>query len=253
MTVIISKDPRKIYQSIAGLGLSEEELRRADELDLLVKTTIEALINDLKNNGMMPENQGEGSLGCYWKLGKVLRKITEHDELFKLIELPLLWLNAKMYIPQVLLYKDRGPHREHLWYCYRLASYSIDTANKMNWSEWVTIFDSAGINQEQRFDTWFETKLSGRNEKIKRSEIRHFVPLVNAMLKDIEISELSNTELSACYEACWCLMQNLGNDNNENNRFKTAKAVVKKVALFESLINGTIDAKEYANKITVNL
>lgn len=251
MTVIISRDPRKIYQSIAGLGLSEEELRKADELDLLVRNTIEVLVNDLKNNGLMPESQGGGSLGCYWRLGKALRNITEHDEIFSLIELPLLWLNVKMYIPQVLLYKDRGPYREHLWYCYRLASYSIDTANRMNWGEWVTIFDSAGINQEQRFDTWFETKLSGRKEKIKRLEIRNFVPLVNAMLKDIEISELSSTELSACYEACWCIMQNLGNDKNGIKRSKTGTAVIKKVALFENLINGTIDAKEYADEITV--
>ena len=123
----------------------------------------------------------------------------------------------------------------------------------MNWSEWVTIFDSAGINQEQRFDSWFEIKLNGRKEMIKRSEIRNFVPLVNAMLKNIEISELTNTELSACYEACWCLMKNLDTEKIEGNRSQITKAVIERIALFESLIKGTIDASEYANTITAIL
>ena len=206
MTVLIKKIP-KAYQSLGGSGSTEEDRKKADRLDELLEGRIQALLKDLEEQELMPRQAGKGSILTYWMLGRTLREVAVHRELFDEAELPLLWQNAKLYIPEKLLYRKRGPYREHLWYCYRLGSYPKGIAERMNWGEWVTIFDSMGINQEPRFDDWFVSKLSKEQTRISREQIRIFAPSVNTMLGNVDIQELSDSELTNCYEACWSIMK----------------------------------------------
>ena len=123
MAVLVAKHPQRRYQSIGSLGISTQEQEQADRLDKNLEKSIKDLEKYLANKGLIPDKKSKGSLEAYWELGRCLNSIVDSDDFENIAELPLLWRNAKMYIPEELLYKERGPYREHLWYCFRLGGY----------------------------------------------------------------------------------------------------------------------------------
>jgi len=257
VTVLISKEPKRLYQSLGSLGSTEQDRSRADKLDEALEQRIKRLLNDLKRKELTPEKVGKGSTETYWEMGRALRDVADKEKLLDKAELPLFWQNAKIYIPGELLYRDRGPYREHLWYCYRLGGYPKELADKMSWGEWATIFDSTGINQEIRFDGWFKSKLSEQQEHIGRSWIRTFAPCVNAMLGNIYTPDLSETELFSCYEAAWrivaeahILREKKGNKAaNLVERRELQLSIKSNMGLLGSVMDGTLLPGEYARKI----
>lgn len=253
MTVLVSKYPNRIYQSLGGLVTTQQDRGRADRLDRMLEQRIKRLIADLKRKRLLPQKAGEGSTATYWEVGKALREVAAHKELFDEAELPLLWQNAKMYIPTELRYRDRGPYREHLWYCYRLASYPGELASKMSWGEWVTIFDSTGINQELRFDEWFNTKLSHQPERIGRRWIRIFAPCVNTMLGNIYTPDLTDKELFSCYEAAWQVVGKVhtasGKKSVNTGRRELQTSIKNNIALLGKVMEGSLPPGEYSHRI----
>jgi hypothetical protein len=254
MTVLVSKDPRR-YQSIGLLGSSEDERRIADELDELLKVKIEEVAQYLKENELFPEDQSKANVITYWTLGSTLREVVTESGLLKPAELPLFWNNVKIYLPEELLYKDRGPYREHLWYCYRLSSYGKELIEKMNWGEWVTIFDSTAVNQECRFDIWFNQKLVSLTEKIKREQIRIFIPLLNIMLKNIDVQELNDEELINCYDGAWGLMTEVHQykeGREKVDRQKLQNAISNNLILVDKLMGNSIAKEDFVLRILEN-
>ena len=257
MTVLVSKEPKRIYQSLGSLGSTQEDRRRADKLDQVLEQRISRLLKDLKRKGLTPEKAGKGSAATYWEVGRALHDVADNRKLLDKAELPLFWQNAKMYIPAELRYRERGPYREHLWYCYRLGSYPKELADKMSWGEWVTIFDSTGINQELRFDVWFKAKLSEQQEHVGRNWIRMFAPCVNAMLGNIYTHDLSESELVFCYEAAWQVIREAHTlqhkrDNKGSylvGRRELQASIKCNLALLGGVMEGTLSAAEYTRKI----
>ena len=257
MAVLVAKEPKRIYQSLGSLGSTKEERRRADKLDRLLERRIKSLIKDLRKKRLSPKKAGRGSTKTYWEVGKALRDVADDPVLLDKAELPLFWQNAKMYVPEVLRYRDRGPYREHLWYCYRLASYPPELANKMSWGEWVTIFDSTGINQEARFDGWFKAKLSQLQEQLGRAWIRLFAPCVNSMLGNIYTADLTETELFSCYEAAWQIVGEAHRlkETQENltiGRKEIQASIKSSMQLLGPVMEGTLSAHEYSSKIVAD-
>lgn len=251
MAVIVEKSPQVRYRAMGG-SLMPEDTERAQRLDKLLEKRLRQLKADLESKHLMPRSQGKGSLQTYWMVGQALREVAKHEELLVSAELPLLWVAAKqMYLPKELLYEDRGPYREHLYYCYRLSAYPLPLAKKMNWGEWVTIFDSAGINQEPRFDKWFQAKLKGEGSGISREQIRTFVPCLNKMLKDISIEDLEDDELFNCYEASWSLMQlwlekTDGSPSHGADRLELQSAIEAMMPNLDDVMTGKQTPAEYA-------
>jgi hypothetical protein len=215
---------------------------------------MEKLVKELADGELMPEAKGKGSLLTYWTLGRALRDVTAHTELFREAELPLLWRAAnEMYVPDKLKYAERGPYREHLWYCYRLASYLKKLAEKMYWGEWVTIFDSSSINQEPRFDIWFQEKLRSVKERVSREQIRIFVPCVNKMLSDIYIADLTQDELFNCYEASWQIMEQWLVKSKAKNyrvgRNELQDAIEAALGKLDSVMSGEMCPTNYAAEV----
>ena len=251
MAALVRKQPQRLYQTIGGVGLSEADREQADRLDKRVECKMKQLEEKLAAENLMPRERGKGSLLAYWKLGKALREVTQSDDFPDLAELPLLWQNAKMYIPDPLLYKERGPHREHLWYCYRLAQHSKGLVKRMKWGEWVTIFDSIGINQEQRFDEWFGEKLSLLVEAPERQMIRRFAPCVNSMMGNIELSALTTEELFNCYEAAWevALFWHSRTDADTPKRTEVQRAIGECLVRLDDVMQGELSPQEFAAEV----
>jgi hypothetical protein len=251
MAVLVRKEPEKRYQKLGMEGTTQSEREQADRLDQRLEKRIKKLVEVLNKNGLMPKKQGKGKLLTYREVGVALRDVVESNDFPHKAELPLLWRNAKMYIPAELLYKERGPYREHLWYCYRLAGYPKELALKMKWGEWVTIFDSAGVNQEPRFDAWFQDTLSEQNAPIERSRIRMFAPCVNVLLGDIDVSGLSDSELRNCYEAAWQIATRWHKEretkpNYADGRQEVQKHIADNLALLDDVMDGTLSPHEFA-------
>lgn len=254
MAVLVKKIPERRYQKIGPVGITQPEREQADRLNDLIENKIAEVINELKEKKLMPEEKGKGSLETYWVLGNMLYSVAHSKDFPILAELPLLWQNTKLYLPESLLYTNRGPYREHLWYCYRLGSYPKQIAKKMKWGEWVTIFDSTGINQEHRFDEWFQQKLNLLKFEIERDHVRMFAPCVNCILKSIDIPALSKKELFNCYEAAWVIAINwynhkLKDETYLDGREKIQKTIEENFVLLDQVMDGRINAQLFASKI----
>lgn len=210
MTVIVKYDDKgnPQYRSVKGIGTSESERQKARQLDNLLKTEMEKLHRRLRKK-MVLRKASNGNVEFYWELGGVLRKIFFESGLIDPLEKHLYWINAALYVPENLKAKDRGPNRLHLEYCFRLAGYPKEKATKMKWGEWVYLFDSPGINREQRFDGWFESKMKKEAAKLTRNHIRLFAQSINKLLGNTETHDLSDLQLSRCYESGWAISKNL--------------------------------------------
>ncbi len=124
----------------------------------------------------------------------------------------------------------------------------------MSWGEWVTIFDSTGINQELRFDGWFKTKLSQSQERLSRSWIRQCAPCVNSILGNIYTHDLTDTELFSCYEAAWQIVRKTHERKEKQGSLmigrKEIQASVKSnLRLLGAVMEGTLSAHKYSSKI----
>jgi hypothetical protein len=254
MAVLVAKTPQKRYQILGGTGLSEADVKQADRLDSHLEAHIRDLVDRLKERGLMPSEKGKGSLLAYWELGRALVEVVQSKDFPNIAELPLLWRNAKLYVPDVLLYEDRGPYREHLWYCYRLGGYPKAVIKKMRWGEWVTLFDSNGINQEARFDIWFKEKLSALPSTLDREWIRMFAPCVNKMLGNIDTHDLSDVELFNCFEAAWQVTAAWRAKKAEVPGFKAGRKEIQKaiddnLALLDQVMEGMLTPGAFAEVI----
>jgi len=254
MAVLVAKTPQKRYQIIGGIGLSQPDREQADRLDRQIEIRIGELIQSLTQQGFMPAEKGRGSLRAYWELGSALRAVSDSADFPHKAELPLLWRNAKLYIPEELLYQDRGPYREHLWYCYRLGGYTESLVSKMKWGEWVTLFDSNGINQEPRFDVWFQQKLSSIASQLDREFIRMFAPCVNEMLGNIDSCDLTASELHNCYESAWQITAAWYSLKERNSdypvgRKEIQRAISDNLGMLDQIMEGQIATEQYAEVI----
>ena len=254
MAILVSKKNGRRYQIVGGIGLSQADREQADRLDAQLEKKIAELIDDLSKRGLMPSEKGGGSLQAYWELGRILRIVADGRDFPHQAELPLLWQNAKIYLPESLLYANRGPYREHLWYCYRLGGYPETLVGKMNWGEWVTVFDSSGINQEPRFDAWFQRKLGRIEFKLERDWIRMFTSCINEMLGNIDSGDLKDQELFNCYECAWEIAARWwaakkGAASYTPDRKGIQKVIADNLGMLDQIMEGKVTPREYAEYI----
>jgi hypothetical protein len=258
MAILVSKKNGRRYQIVGGIGLSQADREQADRLDAQLEKKIADLIDALSKRGLMPSEKGGGSLQAYWELGRILRIVADSRDFPHKAELPLLWQNAKIYLPESLLYANRGPYREHLWYCYRLGGYPETLVGKMNWGEWVTVFDSSGINQEPRFDGWFQRKLDRIESKLERDWIRMFTSCINEMLGNIDSGDLKDQELFNCYECAWEITgkwwaEKRGISGYTISRKEIHKAISDNLGMLDQVMEAKVTPKEFAEYIIETL
>lgn len=251
MTVIIKYDQegRPQYRSAKGIGSTDAERTKAKQLDALLKKDLASLKQRLTKSGLLKKDT-KGNVELYWELGYLLRKVFFDSQLIDGSEKHLYWLNVRLYVPEELLTKDRGPNRLHLEYCFRLAAFPKDKAMRMKWGEWVYLFDRSGINREQRFDSWLEEKMQNEPDKFSRDDIRILAQSINGLLGNKETRDLSDEQLRRCYEAAWLIKENFVKKTKilPNDRLKEALkiGIEKNYKNFGEIINGTQEAATFA-------
>ena len=259
MAVVVNYDENgnPITRSLSGVGVSDSEREKAYKLDQLLQEEFLKLINELKLSKKMPKTSGKGKVEAYWELGNVLRRVFFESGLIEPVEKPLYWLNVELHIPKELLSKNRGANRIHVEYCFRLAGYPKAISLDRKWSEWSYLFDSSTINKESRFDKWDEYKIENEPEYAKRENIRLFALCINSILKDIETKDLTNAELTRCYDGAWSLSLKLLNISTiiNSKEFKNLikEKILEKQFLIGELMDGIIEINQFSNEIVNEL
>ncbi len=252
MTVIIKYDENGSpqYRSAKGIGTTEDERLQARQLDALLKKSI----NDFKKRVLKGEKKGKADVSLYWDLGDVLRKIFYKSGLIDHSEKSLYWFNAQIYVPNELMAKDRGPNRLHLAYCFRLAGFPKSKVERMKWGEWVYLFDSPGINREQRFDKWLDKKFQGEKNKFTRDDIRFFAQTVNQFLGNTETNDLTDEQLARCYDTAWLVKEKLmaSKDKISKKSIKDALklSIKKNYTKLGAVIDGSKSPEDFSNLVT---
>jgi hypothetical protein len=256
MAVIVKivENGKFLFSSVKGLGISENDQKRAIQLNELIIQEMAKLVAKLKRLRIKVDIKTRNKIEAYWEFGSILRKIFFESGLVDPTERKLVWLNVRMHAPSGLLAKDRGPNRIHIDYCFRLANYPKSLALKREWSEWLYLFDSPFINNEERFDEWDKTKIEADAAYVNRENTRLFIKCLNAILKDIETKDLNDEELFRCYEGAWKISKKLINDfgSTDSNEFKLKikSTLSGKSNYVGQLIEGIMNPEEFANKMT---
>lgn len=244
MTVVVKYDQegKPQYRSAKGVGSTEFERTRARQLDGLLKKEFSSLKKHLSKTGLLKKN-AKGNVDLYWELGSVLRNVFFKSELIDTSEKHLYWLNARLYVPEELMAKDRGPNRIHLEYCFRLAGFPKDKAMRMKWGEWVYLFDSPGINREQRFDKWLEEKMQNNPNKFSRDDIRILAQSINKLLGKIETKDLSDIQLMRCYNSAWSVKEIFITKTSELQNDPLKEILKRGIAKWYTKLGDVIDGK----------
>ncbi len=257
MVVVVSKtaEGARSYRISPGADLLDDELARkkADKLDVITEKTITALVKRLNKKNLPVTNSSKNNLKIYWELGKTLSSIADNNELLNPIERPVFWLNAKMYIPESLLKVDRSANRVHLEFCYRLGKLPFDKVKKLNWGEWLTLFERTSIKSEIRFDKWFEGILNKSTQKIDRYVIRTFVKILNTLIGNIDTQLMNNRELFNCYDAAWEIWElankRLGNLNDLSIMKNILLSIKGNYSKLSEVMDSELSPENYAELI----
>jgi hypothetical protein len=194
-----------IRSSVAAPG--PQLFEEAERLDRTLRDEIRDLEASLVDRGLLAElpnepaaRAGRGGVALWHSLGVGLRDIAERHLLTGLRERRWLWeaIEKRHASPRVLR-AGRGRNRNHFEYCFRLSRFPIGLATQLQWSEWVYFFDSRTVREEQRIDEWLVQRLRGPG-RITRAQFRRFSEALNARLRTLDTSVLSNSELFRIYD-----------------------------------------------------
>ena len=255
MAVIVGKDERGnyIFSSSKGAGTSDEERRKATELNNLVIRSVTESYGRMSKLGIVLEKNARNKVEAYWEFGATLGNLFLNSGLVDNTEKKLFWMNVEMNTREELLAKNRGPNRIHVAYCFRLAGYPKELALKREWSEWVFLFDSPTVNSEDRFDRWDASQLKTDSSYPSRENTRSFIRCLNSVLKNVETRELSDEELFRCYEGSNRLSRALVSFSSirqsENLSIEAKNRVHDNRRFVSELMDGRIDPDDFARKI----
>jgi hypothetical protein len=195
------------YRSAGGPGASEAERQKAQELDELLKARLAQLYSRLVAQKKLSKD-GKGDVEVYWAFGAEIRNIFEGSGLVNPRERAYFHMAVRLHAHKSFLGKDRSPSRGHVAYCFRLGGFPQQRALALNWGEWVTLFDSAGINAEARFDHWLQHQM-GEGGSLTRQKVRLLASCINSMLGKVETRDLSDDELYRAFDGAWRLSERL--------------------------------------------
>lgn len=241
MAVVVNQSERgdKIYRSANGVDISIEEKDNADLLDQSIVSAFESLMNELVSKSYFEKRE---KVKIYWQLGRLTNSLLSKATLPK-SEVSYFFQNLKLRLPKNLEAKDRGPNREHIKYCHRLGTYDESTVATLKWSEWVYLFDGSHINNETRFDKWFNKVLREDSSFFDRTNVRLMGKLLKIFFDRLETSDLSDVELERCYCEAKVLCGHLKSDSTED--IKTSlKNLKSNRILLAKIIDGRITGQE---------
>lgn len=179
----------------------------AEELDTYLQKRISSLERHLASAGLLQApgqgKTGRGGVKLWYAVGKSLSHIVEERDIRGARYRRWLWeAITNLHASDAIKRAERGRTRMHFEYCYRLARFPEEVAERMNWGEWVYFFDSLTVRGEARADDWLRRTITSQPEMDRRT-FRRFAEALNRVVRKKDTSVLSNEELSALYQSVW--------------------------------------------------
>lgn len=205
MAVIIKKENGKtVYNK---LNVTEEERERAQELDQELAKIGPSIEEKWIKQRILKNNKRKIDIKIAYEIGKELAKIVDNKDLVLLNERKWVWKAIrgiyfkKSFIGQRQNRKD-GFARDDLEYLYKISKYSFQFVKNISWAGWKRLFDSASIQQDERFGKWFQKK-SENHGLIKKGFINRFTKILYSLIKNKDTSVLKEDEIFNIYEYAW--------------------------------------------------
>lgn len=146
---------------------------------------------------------GPGKVILWHALGTELAKMCKKVQIVGRRERRWLWEAIEnLYASDRIKRASRGKTRNHFEYCYRLAQFPKNIAERINWSEWVYFFDSRTVREESRADKWLLIKAK-KTRNIDRRFFRRFTENLNRRIKKLDTSVLKEAEIFQLYDSVW--------------------------------------------------
>lgn len=199
MAIILIKNGQKIYKSQTGI-VTDEEKKRANELDATLKKEISNLENQWINSGVLTKTGiKKDSLKIWYDMGTLLNNIIDKYNIRGSEEETYFWQTIYSYVstkvqklPPPQKYKEKN--RNHFRLCAKMAEWSWEDVRGVgNWSVWRDLFDNSKLMEDERVFKWVVNAL--RSLKLGHKEYRPFIHATRKRLKKIDTSILNNDEL----------------------------------------------------------
>lgn len=195
---------------------TQDDIKRAKELDKFLELKMMEIQEELQNLGLLDSRLG--NLARWHALGKRVAGFVDNPD----IVLPedraqdrYIWEAISQHAPDELhpgkkasQSKNVGSERNHFRLCYLVAAIQDDfnqAEEQGNWREWVELLESKTILQDERILNWVRMKLIN-NPQIK---LRPLVRVLRSWLKDMYTIILSDEELEGYLEEAWNEMREI--------------------------------------------
>jgi hypothetical protein len=179
----------------------------AEDLDTYLHKEIAELEHHLATAGLLRTagrgKAARGGVKIWHAVGTTLHHIVQERDIRGARYRRWLWdAITNLHASDAIKRAERGRTRMHFEYCYRLAQFPIEVAERMNWGEWVYFFDSLTVRGEARADEWLRGTITSQRE-VDRRTFRRFAEALNRVVRKKDTSVLSDDELSALYQSVW--------------------------------------------------
>lgn len=174
----------KVYKTAQGKLVTDNEKRRAEQLDAILTERMKKIEQEMKDNGLLALKGKRGKVHKLWyEVGKRLDFIMDtsivtaedrefvwralYDHLGKLAPGPL---SERV---------KRDPETSHFSYCYKLSRFPWQFVNMAgDWTSWSEFFDRKETKNDSRIIEWLGNKARKNNVSSRQNWLR---PLTKAI------------------------------------------------------------------------
>lgn len=208
MAILINKKGISTYVSSTGL-VTDEEKKKADDLDKELKNGIELLEKSLVARGLVTkEGVKKNALRVWFEFGVLLDKIGKKYKIFGTTDEPYYWQAIYSYVSH-LIQKKTPPLkyqdllRNHFKQCSIIAQMKWSIVRQVgSWAEWRDILDNKVLLYDSRvFDWLIKTIIKSRSG---HKEMRPFLHKTRQQLNRLDTKVLTDKELKKLLKTFTC-------------------------------------------------
>lgn len=212
----ISGEEREVKVYRTDGMLTQEKKDQAEELDKLIESRMEELIDELENSGLIEKVGGKDTLELWYRVGEHMDFVNESN-LINSGDRDYVWralydhagpLHQNDKIPERV---KRSPKTSYFYYCFLLAKFDWETVSAGGtWTTWVEIFDSRPIRQDERIIDWLVESIEDHNGPIQEWA-RELNKAIRREFGDKDTSVFEDDELKAELDRIFEEVHGIGN------------------------------------------
>lgn len=178
----------QVYKAKPGKLITDEEKRRAEELDQFLSKKMNEIEKEMKDNGLLALKGKRGKVHKLWhEVGKQLEFVMDTSRVAA-EDREYVWRaiydHAGKLSPGLITKRaEREPFTSHFSYCYRLSRFPLEFIEMAgDWTSWSEFFDRKETTNDSRIIKWLGKKSKESNVSAKQNWLR---PLTKAIHREL--------------------------------------------------------------------